>query len=108
MDNGKSLRRLDPPALSKMAAYGGARTVLLDHTSRIVYELGSRSALGIHSEPVSSIGRRIAAFVHPDDMLLAVDKMEQSLSTAGWGLPLRSGPGRRTSVGARPSRRSHR
>lgn len=83
LDNGNEVRRLEPAAVSRLAAYGGDWTVLLDHDSRIVYELGSRSAIGIGSEPVSSIGRRIAAFVHSDDMLLAVDKMELSLSTAG-------------------------
>lgn len=66
-----------------MSAYGGVWTVLLDHSSRIVYEIGSRSAIGGDPEPVSSIGRRIAAFVHPDDMVLAVGKMEASLSAPG-------------------------
>jgi hypothetical protein len=60
--------------------YAGDWTVLLDNTSRIVYELGSRSAIGAGPHDVASIGRRIAAFVHPDDMSFAVDRMEESLS----------------------------
>jgi hypothetical protein len=76
-------RHLEPAAIERLAAYAGDWTVLLDHTSRIVYELGSRSAIGAGPEAVSSIGRRIAAFVHPEDILLAVDKMEESLSKPG-------------------------
>jgi hypothetical protein len=78
-----SARNLEPAAVERMAAYAGDWTVLLDHTSRIVYELGSRSAIGAGSGDISSIGRRIAAFVHPEDMMLAVDKMEESLSRPG-------------------------
>jgi hypothetical protein len=78
-----SARHLEPAAVERLAAYAGDWTVLLDHTSRIVYELGSRSAIGAGPQDISSIGRRIAAFVHPDDILLAVDKMEESLSRPG-------------------------
>ena len=63
-----------------MAEHAADWTVLLDTTSRIVYELGSRGAIGAGPPDVSSIGRRIAAFVHPDDISFAVDRMEESLS----------------------------
>ena len=76
-------RDLEPAAIQRLAAYDGDWTVLLDHTSRIVYELGSRSAIGAGPSDISSIGRRIAAFVHPDDVLFAVDRMEESLSRLG-------------------------
>jgi hypothetical protein len=79
----RSERYLEPAAVERVAAYAGDWTVLLDNTSRIVYELGSRSAIGAGPDDVSSIGRRIAAFVHPDDLVLAVDKMEESLSRPG-------------------------
>ncbi len=76
----RKLRQLRPAAVQRLVDYAGDWTVLLDNTSRIVYELGSRSAIGAGPPDVSSIGRRIAAFVHPDDMVFAVDKMEESLS----------------------------
>jgi hypothetical protein len=79
----KTPRRLHPEAIQRLAAQGGHWTVLLDNTSRIVYEVGSRSAIGAGPRDVSSIGRRIAAFVHPDDMVFAVDRMEESLSRFG-------------------------
>jgi hypothetical protein len=78
-----SARYLEPAAVERVAAYSGDWTVLIDNASRIVYELGSRSGIGAGPENISSIGRRIAAFVHPEDMLLAVDMMEQSLSQPG-------------------------
>jgi hypothetical protein len=85
VDQGKDrhARTLEPAAIQRLAAYAGDWTVLLDHTSRIVYELGSRGSIGAGPPDVSSIGRRIAAFVHPDDVLFAVDRMEESLSGLG-------------------------
>jgi hypothetical protein len=79
----KHARTLQPAAVQRLATYAGDWTVLLDHTSRIVYELGSRSAIGAGPPDISSVGRRIAAFVHPDDVLFAVDRMEESLSRLG-------------------------
>jgi hypothetical protein len=76
----KHARTLQPAAVQRLATYAGDWTVLLDYTSRIVYELGSRSAIGAGPPDVSSVGRRIAAFVHPDDVLFAVDRMEESFS----------------------------
>jgi hypothetical protein len=79
----KKPRNLNPAGIQRMAAYAGGWTVLLDTASRIVYEIGSRNAIEAGAGDVSSIGRRIAAFVHPDDMVFAVDRMEESLSRPG-------------------------
>ena len=76
-------RRLDAAALEILLGYSAGWTVLLDEQSRIVYEHGSRDAIFGGPGTTSSIGRRIAAFVHPDDLLLAVDRMEESLSKPG-------------------------
>lgn len=76
-------RYLESEALVTLASYAVDWTVLLDHTGRIVYELGSCGALFGGEEKAVSIGRRITAFVHPDDMTLAADKMADSLSEVG-------------------------
>jgi hypothetical protein len=76
-------RHLAPEALLTLASYAGDWTVLLDQTARIVYELGSCDVLFAGEPQTSSIGRRITAFVHPDDMILATDKMADSLSELG-------------------------
>ena len=76
-------RRLAPEAVAKLASYAGDWTVLLDETSRIVYEVGSSDILFGGEAQTVSIGRRIAAFVHPDDMVLATDMMADSLSEPG-------------------------
>lgn len=66
-----------------MARFAGGWTFLIDEMSRIVFELGSRDAVFGGEPGASSIGRRIAAFVHPDDIEFAVDRMEESLSQPG-------------------------
>lgn len=66
-----------------LESYLGDWTVLLDQTARIVYELGSCGTLFGSETQTISIGRRITAFVHPDDMVLATDKMADSLSELG-------------------------
>jgi hypothetical protein len=66
-----------------LASYAGDWTVLLDHTGRILYQLGSCDVLFGGEEQTVSIGRRITAFVHPDDMTLATDKMADSLTEVG-------------------------
>ena len=48
-----------------------------------MYEVGSCDTLFGGEEQGTSIGRRITAFVHPDDMTLAADKMADSLSEIG-------------------------
>ena len=75
-------RHLESEALVTLASYVGDWTVLLDEKARIVYELGSCDVL-FGGEGRTSIGRRITAFVHPDDMELATDKMADSLSKVG-------------------------
>jgi PAS domain-containing protein len=75
-------RHLESEALLTLASYAGDWTVLLDHTGRIVYELGSCDVLFGGDERIS-IGRPIVAFVHPDDMTLATDMMADSLSEPG-------------------------
>ncbi len=69
--------------MAKLASYAGDWTVLLDETSRIVYEVGSCDTLFGGEAQTVSIGRRIAAFVHPDDMVVATDMMADSLSELG-------------------------
>lgn len=76
-------RYLAPEAMAKLASYAGDWTVLLDETSRIVYEVGSCDTLFGGEAQTVSIGRRIAAFVHPDDMVVATDMMADSLSELG-------------------------
>jgi PAS domain-containing protein len=76
-------RHLAPEALVTLASYAGDWTVLLDHSGRIVYELGSCAALFGGEEKTVSIGRRITAFVHAEDMTVAADKMADSLSEVG-------------------------
>jgi hypothetical protein len=75
-------RHLASEALVTLQSYAGDWTVLLDHTGRIVYELGSCDVL-FRGEEQTSIGRPIIAFVHPDDMTLATDMMADSLSEPG-------------------------
>lgn len=72
-------RPMDTVALATIAAYHHTWTVVLDDASRIVFEVGTRDLL-FGGPPASSIGRRIAAFVHPDDIAFAVDRMEESLA----------------------------
>ena len=48
-----------------------------------MFEVGSSDALFGDEGQIISIGRRITAFVHPDDMMLATDKMADSLSELG-------------------------
>jgi hypothetical protein len=76
-------RHLGPEALVTLESYLGDWTVLLDQTARIVYEIGSCDTLFGGEAQTTSIGRRITAFVHPDDMVLATDKMADSLSELG-------------------------
>lgn len=72
-------RPMDTVALATVASYHRTWTMVLDDTSRIVFEVGTRDLL-FGGPPTSSIGRRIAAFVHPDDIAFAVDRMEESLA----------------------------
>ena len=72
-------RQLLRPALDKLLSYGGDWTMLLDDGSRIVYEVGSCDPVFGARSVTSSLGRRIASFVHPNDIALAFDKMAESL-----------------------------
>ena len=54
--------------------------MLLDDGSRIVYEIGTCDSVFGARSVTSSLGRRIASYVHPDDVALAFDKMAESLS----------------------------
>jgi hypothetical protein len=72
---------LDTASVAIVAAHHRLWTMVLDDASRIVYELGTRDLVFGGDRQTSSIGRRIAAFVHPDDINLAVDRMEESLAT---------------------------
>jgi hypothetical protein len=76
-------RELDTAGIAQLAAFGGDWTMLLDDTSAIVYELGTRDRVFGGEQQMSSIGRRIAAFVHPDHIIQAVDRMEESLAAPG-------------------------
>jgi PAS domain-containing protein len=80
MGGAKHARVMDKAALATIGSYHRAWTVVLDDTSRIVYEIGTRDQLFGGEPKTSSIGRRIAAFVQPDDIALAVDRMEESLA----------------------------
>jgi PAS domain-containing protein len=71
---------MDTAAVATIASHHRAWTVVLDETSRIVYEVGTRDRVFGGTAATSSIGRRIAAFVHPEDIELAVDRMEESLA----------------------------
>jgi hypothetical protein len=75
-------RLMDTRALATIASFHRTWTMVLDGTSRIVYELGTRDLVFGGSKRTPSIGRRIAAFVHPDDIVLAVDRMEESLTAS--------------------------
>jgi len=66
-----------------LVSYAGDWTVLLDEKARIVFELGSSDALFGGEAGTSSIGKRITAFVHREDMELAGDMMADSLSQVG-------------------------
>jgi hypothetical protein len=77
----KPARLMDTSAVATIASFHRSWTMVLDDASRIVYELGTRDLVFGGSEVTPSIGRRIAAFVHPDDIGLAVDRMEESLAT---------------------------
>jgi hypothetical protein len=74
-------RQLLGRALDKLLSYGGDWTMLLDDGSRIVYESGTCDGVFGARSVTSSLGRRIASFVHPDDVALAFDKMAESLSS---------------------------
>lgn len=76
-------RRLGSKGTERLARYASDWTVLLDETGRILHELGSRDTIFGGDGATSSIGRRIAAFVHPEDLTLAVDRMADSLSAIG-------------------------
>ena len=76
-------RPLDTAALAVLASYAATWTVLLDESSRIVHELGTRDLLFGGEPQTSSIGRRIAAFVDPEQMGVAMDRMEESLAESG-------------------------
>ena len=98
-------RPMDTQAVAMVGAHHRAWTVVLDDTSRIVYEMGSRDLVFGGEPRTSSIGRRIAAFVHPDDVDLAVDRMEESLgqSRSDISFQIRAGDDGRTwrTVGVR-------
>lgn len=76
-------RQLVPAALERISSFGGDWSVLLNEMGRIVHERGSCRAVFGGPKDVSSIGRHIVSFVHPLDMTLATDMMEQSLSALG-------------------------
>jgi hypothetical protein len=77
---GRPVRVMDTAAVATIASFHRTWTVVLDETSRIVYEVGTRDRVFGGGHATSSIGRRIAAFVSPEDMELAVDRMEESLA----------------------------
>ena len=89
----KHARSMDTAAVAIIARYHLAWTMVLDETSRIVYEMGTRDLVFGGEPRTSSIGRRIARFVHPDDMAHAVDRMEESLaaSRSDIGFEIRAG-----------------
>ena len=76
----KERRHLDRSALDRLRSYSGDWTVLLDEGGRIVYELGSFDSIFGGQAGTPSLGRGILAYVHPDDIPIAVDMMEESLS----------------------------